>query len=282
VPARRSEDDPQKAKYMRWALCLVAFAVLAIVALLWKVLSVPSTEPVTAAHQAHAFGNAFSKGTVDLEQRAMGKSSYQRRWDVIKGYPNVSQIQSVDFNESDLSDDDWHRLAQMTNLRQLELESSSFSDQDMKYLQQLPLQYLGLSRTSVTDSGLRALSKMTSLKILDLSDTHGVTDLGLQELPANIVRLTLSGDQFTDAGLQHLLRLKALRVLVINGCHQIGPDSVNSLAAMRKLEFLDMRNTAKLSSEDLGKIKAALPNCFIRSDDKDMENYLWQHRKDYR
>ena len=74
------------------------------------------------------------------------------------------------------------------------------------------------SSASVSDTDLKVLMELTSLKTLNL-DSTSITDGGLKELKGNVSleSLTLSNTAVTDAGLKELKELKNLRLLNLRG-----------------------------------------------------------------
>ena len=78
--------------------------------------------------------------------------------------------------------------------------------------------WLDLSRTGITDAGLKVLGKMPNLEHLDLRGT-AVGDAGVEALAPlrNLQTLGLYGTAVTDAGLPALQRLPGLRRLYVGG-----------------------------------------------------------------
>lgn len=78
--------------------------------------------------------------------------------------------------------------------------------------------WLDLSRTGVSDAGLRVLGRMPNLQHLDLRGT-AIGDAGLAALAPlrNLQTLGLYGTAVTDAGLPALQRLPGLRRLYVGG-----------------------------------------------------------------
>ncbi len=66
--------------------------------------------------------------------------------------------------------------------------------------------------TARGDAGLEALTALSDLQILELTDSR-VTDAGIKHLPAfrRLERLRLDGTDVTDAGLKYLQRMPQLR-----------------------------------------------------------------------
>ena len=102
-----------------------------------------------------------------------------------------------------LTGDGLRSLSKLTELRTLDLFGSTFRDADVEHLAAFPkLETLELSGKGVTDVGLKALAKRTTLAKLTLVGVHGVTDNGLRELqPLTELRdLYVDGEQVTPAG----------------------------------------------------------------------------------
>jgi uncharacterized membrane protein len=91
--------------------------------------------------------------------------------------------------------------------------------------------WLDLSRTGITDAGLKVLGKMPNLEHLDLRGT-AVGDAGVEALAPlhNLQTLGLYGTAVTDAGLPALQRLPGLRRLYVGGTRVTAP----GLAILRK------------------------------------------------
>jgi len=102
---------------------------------------------------------------------------------------------------------------------------------------------LDLSRTKITDAGLKEAAKLQKLERLGLTDTK-ITDEGLKEV-AKLQKLTmlwLNDTKITDEGLKEVVKLQ-------------------------KLTFLDLADT-KITDEGVAELKKALPNCEIESNPK--------------
>jgi len=79
------------------------------------------------------------------------------------------------------------------NLRQLCLAGADIDDKQLLHLAELPLEFLHLGGTKVTDAGLQFIGNIHSLKNLTLYQTH-ISGLGLKNLQAlkNLQVLVLS------------------------------------------------------------------------------------------
>lgn len=124
------------------------------------------------------------------------------------------------------SDDDLDGVARLTNLRELYL-----------------------SRTQITDEGLRRLSSLAALQKLDVVDTAGLARL--KAFP-QLEELYLTGTQVTDAGISHLAPLRELRNLDVFDT-PITDRSLRTIASLHKLQRLGLSGT-KVTDASLGPI----------------------------
>lgn len=103
---------------------------------------------------------------------------------------------------------------------QIRLDRSPVNDDDLRTLAGLEdkLERLNLSRTDISDEGLRRIAQMQRLEQLRL-DSHRITDQGLAELAAlkQLRFLHLLHAPIGDAGLAHLHALKQLESLYLDG-----------------------------------------------------------------
>jgi len=139
-------------------------------------------------------------------------------------------------------------LARMRTLRVLYLYSCSITDVMLAGLVSIPhLKTIDISGgigfdTGITDKGLEALSKITSLESVHLAGGR-YTDKGLEYLSQlkNLKRLEIPNNRkFTDEGLKYLSQLPNLEELLLSG-NNLTKSGILYLAQMRslkKLEFL--------------------------------------------
>jgi mono/diheme cytochrome c family protein/uncharacterized membrane protein len=113
------------------------------------------------------------------------------------------------------------------------IAGATFRDAELQELGSVgnDLFWLDLSRTGITDAGLKVLAKMPNLERLDLRGT-AVGDDGVRALAGlkNLETLSLYGTGVTDAGLKALQGLPSLRRLYVGGT----PVTEPGLDALRK------------------------------------------------
>jgi Leucine-rich repeat (LRR) protein len=115
-----------------------------------------------------------------------------------------------------------------------------FKDLDLRYLKVLPdLRSLDISFTQVSDLGLECLKNFNNLETLKL------------------------GSKVTDAGLEHLKGLTKLEWLGLGGT-QVTDTGMELLKNLTKLKSLYLDAT-QVTKEGVKNLKAALPQCFIKS-----------------
>ncbi|HEY6546322.1 MAG TPA: c-type cytochrome domain-containing protein, partial [Vicinamibacteria bacterium] len=116
------------------------------------------------------------------------------------------------------------------------IAGSAFGDAELQKLEPVgsDLLWLDLSRTRVTDAGLKVLARMPNLEHLDLRGT-AVGDEGVKALASlsHLHTLSLYGTGVTDAGLESLRGLPSLRRLYVGSTKATGP-GVQALRKARK------------------------------------------------
>jgi hypothetical protein len=100
---------------------------------------------------------------------------------------------------------DLEHLSQLKELRSLYLSATVLDEANLEPLSQLPIEWLALPRTRVSDHGLKTLGEMHALRYLDLTRTR-VSDTGLALLEglSNLRHLNLSRTKVTLDGAKQL------------------------------------------------------------------------------
>lgn len=142
-------------------------------------------------------------------------------------------------------------IAQVGDLRMLLLapdRPQQLTDTGVAKLTKLAqLEFLGLSGTSVTDSGLAELQNMPQLKRLELPSA--TTDAGmavLAQLP-QLEQLRVWPAKITNEGLQQISQSRCIRYLDLSGT-SVDDEGLAALRALHGLETLDLRNTKATAS----------------------------------
>jgi Leucine-rich repeat (LRR) protein len=106
-------------------------------------------------------------------------------------------------------------------------------DQDLKSLANLPnLRQIQLSHKGLTDRGLQYLSGLKNAEFISLGGL-GITDAGFAAF-SNMPRLNwlkITGGELTDGALGHLESARSLARLEIKSDREISPDAVDALKA---------------------------------------------------
>lgn len=121
---------------------------------------------------------------------------------------------------------------------------------------------------NVTDNGIKHLSGLKSLRILELSNTR-ITDEGLRYLKAlpNLESLDLNGNIITDKGLSHLQALPKLIQLKLEGTNvtNAGLAIIEKMPNIRYLWVGPLN--PKLTDEALEKLRRIKPQCDVLTND---------------
>jgi hypothetical protein len=120
-------------------------------------------------------------------------------------------------------------------------DGRKLGDEDLAYLREFPrLEILNLSKSLVTDAGMRELRGLRHLRGLYLSSTK-ITDAGLEPLSGlvELETLDLSKTRIDDAGLAHLAGLARLKLLLLNWT-DVSDAGMKCLSGLSRLESLSL------------------------------------------
>jgi hypothetical protein len=160
-------------------------------------------------------------------------------------------------------------LRNCSALRALEIGySPNVTDVSMKAISHLPaLEDLKLSGCKISDIGVEELSSATRLKTLVLTGKLSDSSLEIISKLPNIAVLSLAGNsELTDKGVLPLLKLKKLETLVLYGASKITDCSLDTIAQIRTLKALDVRQCPRLSKEKIKWFKKQMPDCSVQND----------------
>lgn len=117
------------------------------------------------------------------------------------------------------------------------------TDTGFGYISKMPLRLLDAQRSSIRDSGLKLISRIKTLKFIDLTDTT-ITDKGLDYLAnTNIESLNVANCLFlTDKATKTFSKMKRLKILNLSTT-EMTDEALKDLAKLNLVE-LRMSNTA--------------------------------------
>lgn len=201
----------------------------------------------------------------------------------------LESLTSLDVSElaADLND-----LKQVPNLRRLSLSGKAYDDEAARTIADTfqSLEEAYLRRTSITNAGVKDLSRLTKLKILTLDDSlidDGVADsirkmkqltwlsvenctigddtlAALSECP-DVWYVFLVHTPVTDGGIAHLAKLKKPLALYLASCKGVTDASIKSLAQLPDSESLHLNlQDSGITEEGARQLQAALPHAQIR------------------
>lgn len=162
----------------------------------------------------------------------------------------AGRIVAVDLRSSWVTDSDIPRLAELPDLKQLDLSLTRISDRGLRSLRLTPgVEELNLYfAEQISDDGLSAIRAWKRLKRLTLRGTK-ITDSTLEYLAglATLESLDVGYAQITDAGLGHLSALTNLRELTIGG-NKLAGTGLQFLRQLPHLTYLDLGGLQRTDS----------------------------------
>jgi Leucine-rich repeat (LRR) protein len=160
------------------------------------------------------------------------------------------RIVGVDLRSSWVTDSDIPRLAQMPELKRLDLSLTRISDRGLRALKAAPaIEDLNLYfAEQITDEGMAVVKGWKHLKALDLRGTK-ITDSTLEFLAGvpTLEHLDIGWAQITDTGLDHLTTLTNLRWLTMGG-NKLTDTALQFLRQMPQIEYLDVGGQQRTDS----------------------------------
>jgi Leucine-rich repeat (LRR) protein len=163
---------------------------------------------------------------------------------------SAGRIVGVDLRASWVTDSDLPRLAQMPDLKKLDLSLTRVSDRGLRALKTAPaIEELNLYfAEQITDEGTAAVKGWKHLKSLDLRGTK-ITDSTLEFLAGvpTLEHLDIGWAQITDTGFDHLTPLTNLRWLTMGG-NKLTDTALQFLRQMPQIEYLDIGGTQRTDS----------------------------------
>jgi serine/threonine protein kinase len=167
----------------------------------------------------------------------------------------MKQLTVLDLSESKVTDEEVTKLKSLPNLRQLILKGNSITTKGLRALSQLPkLEMLDLTRCkNIKSSDWSIFKSFPALNNLDLEDSS-LDDAGLKILCAGaplLVTLKVDGVQkLTDEGFVDIANLPSLNILSVAGDH-ISTVGLNYILANKGIDNLSINVCKKLTDKDM-------------------------------
>lgn len=154
---------------------------------------------------------------------------------------NCKKLKSVTINNADIQDATLETLATLPELTYLDIRRDlKLNNASLEILKKMPrLTELHAHYNSFTNSGMSKLSKVPTLKIVDVRGCADVSDNGAKYL-ARLPELEEVYFRFmiTDAGVEHLTAAPKLRFIEFQDCNDITDGAVASFQKMAALKGL--------------------------------------------
>ena len=180
---------------------------------------------------------------------------------------NLAKVESLHLSRTMLGKDvhDLASLKSLPNLRMLNLSRQQEIDDFSPLAKLSKLEQLNLNGCGISD--LNPLAGLQNLMLLQLSQNN-IADLSPLAGLKKLNHLTLTDNKLTNEQLEHLGKLDNLEFLSI-GNHPYGANanritSLEPLLGLKKLDEVILMNIEELTSEEIGKLRKALPGCTIR------------------
>lgn len=128
-------------------------------------------------------------------------------------------------------------------LQSLTVEGPSITDELAPRIAECRgLTFLAMRNTLISDTGLRQLAGLQSLKVIDLRVSPLVTDAAMEILAGlpELRAVRLIGVNLTDAGVASLLKLPLLSELDVRNCRGVTAQGIEQLRGKKTLRILKL------------------------------------------
>lgn len=141
------------------------------------------------------------------------------------------------------------------DISRLKLSNSKVSDEQLRYLLDLPLVILDLRNTKISDKGLSIIGKSKTLRSLLLDNCSLLTPEGISTLKdlSTLEVLSLKDTSVNDLCVKNLSKLN-LQLLFISGSSRITDKAVDYLVQFKDLKAVRIGNT-KITKSGIAKIQ---------------------------
>ena len=183
----------------------------------------------------------------------------------LKNWENESALDELIIKDCDaITDESMSHLSKLQNLKTLAIGYYGYrwtiSDNGLKFLSKSPaLEVLYIpNAANITDEGLGHIASIKTLKHLHLfGNMDKITVAGIKRLTAltNLETLQLVDFKLiTDVSVEHIASISSLKELDLWGCDLITDVGVDMLARLEKLESLSLKYCDQLTDQSLRSI----------------------------
>jgi len=159
----------------------------------------------------------------------------------------LTKLIELHLDRTRITDKSLEYLSSLKNLQTLSLRHTAITDQGLEKLKGLPLKYLNVAETQLSDGGLEPIGSMATLEGLLLNDCPGITGSGfkwLSKLPKlkslDVGAMALNEEAFAEIG-----RIRQLYFLILSKGHY----SKSQIQALTHLEGLTCLNLSVTNAD---------------------------------
>lgn len=203
--------------------------------------------------------------------RPDGKTSEAR---IRADFEKAQSLKKADYGDLVLTEKSLKLISGMSRLDSLKLTRATFKEDWLKHITRLPLSYLGLHGTQITDKSIPVILKMKTLRSISIGDTE-ITDKGLEALSKSktITHLDMNIARcITNDGVKYIGNMKQLRQLELPCTRNLTGKCLANITGLKHLSYLNIENM-KLEPEDLAilssfknLINLDLTNCKLKDE----------------
>lgn len=235
-----------------------------------------------------------------LRSLSLSGCNVQNRW--LKHLAPL-QLEQINLSDCDISDDAMKELIKIKTLRSLHLNGcAKITDRGVEIITQLPITELFVSKSKVTDYGIKILTACKTLQRLDVSATK-VTSSALSQIASmkGLLTLDVSKLQIQTKDFAALRKVPTLYSLNVTQCgindeglkalsganlykinlsrNPVTAKGVTYLYSCPRLKVVRLEDCQKITALDAEKLRKAKPDWKVQTSDP--KDYQWKDAMEF-
>jgi internalin A len=165
---------------------------------------------------------------------------------------NLQNLKRLELSNVHLTHNGFHAIGLLPSLEELALSSTNLDNRGMMQIcTSKSLTALYLNDNLFDDDGLSAIKKLTSLRVLEVSNSR-IGGVSLQSAPKNLKVLSVYGCNLDDRGGKAIMQMKSLETLNLGNIPLLNDMALhNILKGMKDLKWLNLSKTKLLTGQGL-------------------------------
>ncbi len=189
---------------------------------------------------------------------------------VLDTVSKLKSLESLRLGNSGLVDDDFAKLAGLSNLKGLELDNGAIRGPGLASLRSCrSFERLRLANCGLGDAALETIGRdLSGLRVLAITGANQVQGSAFRALGKSrtLKEVSVADGVGDDAVAAELSLLSGVEVLNFNGCPQLSDTGLESLSRLKSLKRVALHRCTKLTDAGVAAFRKARPDVTVERD----------------